>query len=243
MEEMLAGLMFLVAFLLIFWGFPVSFSLGGTALIFAFIGIEMELFNWAFMSQFPQRVFGIMSNYVLLAVPFFILMGTMLEKSKLAEELLTTIGVLFGHVRGGLALAVIFVGALLAAATGVVGASVVAMGMISMPVMLKNGYSKSLASGVIVSSGTLGQIIPPSVVLVVLADQLGISVGDLFVGSLLPGIGLACLYALYVLIFAWLKPEEAPAMQVADLDSVNVSWGGVLGVLVPPLLPYLLLNA
>ena len=236
MEEMLAGLMFLVAFLLIFLGYPVSFSLGGTALIFAFIGIELELFNWAFMSQFPQRVFGIMSNYVLLAVPFFILMGTMLEKSKLAEELLTTIGVLFGRVRGGLALAVIFVGALLAAATGVVGASVVAMGMISMPVMLKNGYSKSLASGVIVSSGTLGQIIPPSVVLVVLASQLGISVGDLFVGSLLPGIGLACLYALYVLIFAWLKPEDAPAMKAAELESVDVSFLGVVGVLVPPLL-------
>lgn len=232
--EALAGLMFLTAFFLIFLGFPVAFSLGGTALLFAWIGVEEGFFNWMFMTQFPQRVFGIMSNYVLLAVPFFILMGTLLEKSKLAEELLTTIGVLFGKVRGGLALAVIFVGALLAAATGVVGASVVAMGMISMPVMLKHGYSKSLASGVIVSSGTLGQIIPPSVVLVVLADQLGISVGDLFVASLLPGVGLALLYALYVLLIAWIKPEIAPALPPEAL-SEDVGLGTLARVLAPPL--------
>ena len=148
--EILGPLMFVVAFALIFGGYPVAFSLGGTALIFACIGVSEGLFEWAFMEQFPSRVFGIMSNYVLLAVPFFILMGTLLEKSKLAEDLLTSIGALFGKVRGGLALAVIFVGALLAAATGVVGASVVAMGLISMPVMLRHGYSKSLASGVIV---------------------------------------------------------------------------------------------
>ena len=140
-------------------------------------------------------------------------MGTLLEKSKLAEDLLT-IGTLFGRFRGGLALAVVFVGALLAAATGVVGASVVAMGMISMPVMLRYGYSKELTAGVISASGTLGQIIPPSVVLVVLADQMGISVGDLFLGALTPGIGLAVLYALYVIIVAWLKPEAAPALPI-----------------------------
>ncbi|MEM1095490.1 MAG: TRAP transporter large permease subunit, partial [Bacteroidota bacterium] len=160
----------------------------------------------------PDRTFGIMANYVLLAVPFFIFMGTMLEKSRLAEDLLQTIGGLFGAMRGGLALAVIFVGALLAAATGVVGASVVAMGMISLPVMLQYGYSKELAAGVITASGTLGQIIPPSVVLVVLGDQLGVSVGDLFVGALVPGLMLTGMYALYAMGVAWLKPGAAPAL-------------------------------
>ena len=183
--------MFVVAFLFIFLGYPVAFSLGGTALIFAFIGVEVGLFDWALMGALPERIFGIMSNMVLLAVPFFIFMGTMLEKSRLAEDLLTTIGELFGRLRGGLALAVVFVGALLAAATGVVGASVVAMGMISLPVMQRYNYSPAFSTGVITASGTLGQVIPPSVVLVVLADQLGISVGDLFVGSLIPGLMLA----------------------------------------------------
>ncbi|MFT5680745.1 MAG: tripartite ATP-independent transporter DctM subunit, partial [Myxococcota bacterium] len=184
--DLLPPLMFLVTFLLIFSGYPVAFSLGGSALLFAFVGVSQGLFDWALMTAFPQRIFGVMSNYVLLAIPFFVFMGTMLEKSKLAEDLLQTIGLLFGRVRGGLAIAVVFVGALLAAATGVVGASVVAMGLISMPVMLRYGYSKELAAGVITASGTLGQIIPPSVVLVVLADQLGVSVGDLFVGALIP---------------------------------------------------------
>jgi tripartite ATP-independent transporter DctM subunit len=241
--EILGPLMFVVAFLLIFCGYPVAFSLGGTALIFAFVGVSQGLFEWAFMEQFPSRVFGIMSNYVLLAVPFFILMGTLLEKSKLAEDLLTSIGALFGKVRGGLALAVIFVGALLAAATGVVGASVVAMGMISMPVMLRYGYSKSLASGVIVASGTLGQIIPPSVVLVVLADQMGISVGDLFIGSLIPGVGLACLYAIYVMIIAFLKPEIAPALPESALPSGNILLEVAKSVLPPLLLIFLVLGS
>ena len=233
--ELLGPLMFVVAFALIFVGYPVAFSLGGTALIFACIGVSEGLFEWAFMEQFPSRIFGIMSNYVLLAVPFFILMGTLLEKSKLAEDLLTSIGGLFGKVRGGLALAVIFVGALLAAATGVVGASVVAMGLISMPVMLRHGYSKSLASGVIVASGTLGQIIPPSVVLVVLADQMGISVGDLFIGSLIPGIGLAFLYAVYVIILAFFQPEVAPALDENTFTTEHI-WRDVMSSVVPPLM-------
>ena len=152
-----------------------------------------------------------MSDYVLLAVPFFVLMGTLLEKSKTGRRPAADDRNAFGRFRGGLALAVVFVGALLAAATGVVGASVVAMGMISMPVMLRYGYSKELTAGVISASGTLGQIIPPSVVLVVLADQMGISVGDLFLGALTPGIGLAGLYGLYVIVVAWIKPESAPA--------------------------------
>jgi tripartite ATP-independent transporter DctM subunit len=210
--DWLGPCMFVVAFGLIFSGYPVAFSLGGTALIFAFIGVTVGLFDWALLYAFPERTFGVMSNYVLLAVPFFIFMGTMLEKSKLAEDLLTTIGALFGSVRGGLALAVVFVGGLLAAATGVVGASVVAMGLISLPVMLRYGYSPSLSSGVITASGTLGQIIPPSVVLIVLADQLTVSVGDLFVGAMLPGFLLVILYAAYVIAVAIVKPEAAPAL-------------------------------
>jgi len=177
----------------------------------------------------------------LLAVPFFIFMGTILEKSRLAEDLLTTIGKLFGPMRGGLAIAVVFVGALLAAATGVVGASVVAMGLISLPLMLRYGYSAELASGVIAASGTLGQIIPPSVVLVVLADQMGIPVGDLFVGSLLPGLMLATMYALYVGVVAFLKPASAPALPLAERASIG--WPllrQVVLVMVPPLVLILL---
>jgi tripartite ATP-independent transporter DctM subunit len=182
-----------------------------------------------------------MSNQVLLAVPFFIFMGTMLEKSRLAEDLLKTIGALFGPLRGGLGLAVVFVGALLAAATGVVGASVVAMGMISLPVMLRYGYSPSLSAGVITASGTLGQIIPPSVVLVVLADQLGVSVGDLFVGSLVPGLMLAGMYALYVVGVAVLKPEMAPALPASE--RTERGWAlarRVVTVMIPPLVLILL---
>ncbi|MCP4807556.1 MAG: TRAP transporter large permease subunit [Proteobacteria bacterium] len=235
--DLLGPTMFVVAFGLIFSGYPVAFSLGGTALIFAFIGVATGVFDFALMNAFPARVFGIMGNYVLLAVPFFIFMGTMLEKSKLAEDLLTTIGGLFGRVRGGLALAVVFVGALLAAATGVVGASVVAMGLISLPVMLRYGYSPSLSAGVITASGTLGQIIPPSVVLIVLADQLSVSVGDLFVGSLAPGILLAGLYAVYVLGYAAVRPDAAPALPP---EEQNVSARQVLFVLIPPLVLILL---
>ncbi len=239
-EELLGPLMFLITFCLIFTGYPVAFSLGGTALIFGFIGVMQGIFEVGFLELFPQRVFSIMSNYVLLAVPFFILMGTMLEKSKLAEDLLTTIGALFGRVRGGLALAVIFVGALLAAATGVVGASVVAMGMISMPVMLRYGYSKELACGVISASGTLGQIIPPSIVLVVLADQMGISVGDLFLGALIPGIMLASFYAIYVFFIAFIKPDAAPALPIEALQVEGSLWWRVCTVLLPPLFLILL---
>ena len=239
--DLLAPLMFVVTFVLIFSGYPVAFALGGTALLFAFIGVETGMFDWMLMTAFPQRIFGVMSNYVLLAVPFFIFMGTMLEKSKLAEDLLTTIGLLFGRMRGGLALAVVFVGALLAAATGVVGASVVAMGLISMPVMLRYGYSKELAAGVITASGTLGQIIPPSVVLVVLADQMGISVGDLFVGALIPGVMLAGLYALYVVILAFLYPASAPALPPEER---TLRGGALLArvgvVMLPPLVLILL---
>jgi len=214
--EWLAPIMFAAALLLIFSGYPVAFALGGTTLIFAIIGVATGYFDWYLLLALPDRLFGIMSNYTLLAVPFFIFMGTMLEKSNLAQDLLQTIGLVFGPIRGGLALAVVIVGALLAAATGVVGASVVAMGLISLPVMLKYGYSKTLASGVITASGTLGQIIPPSVVLVVLADQLGVSVGNLFIGAFVPGVMLACLYGVYALGTAFFRPQAAPALPMED---------------------------
>ncbi len=237
----LGPLMFVVVFGLIFLGYPVAFALGGTALAFAAIGVQAGYFDWAFMYAFPERVFGIMSNYVLLAVPFFIFMGTMLEKAQLAEDLLKTIGKLFGPLRGGLALAVVFVGALLAAATGVVGASVVAMGMISMPVMLRYGYSPELSAGVIAASGTLGQIIPPSVVLVVLGDQLGISVGDLFIGAVLPGLLLTGLYAAYVVAVAVLNPAAAPALPAAErTESLSTLLRQVVLVMLPPLILILL---
>ena len=239
--DLLGPLMFGVVFLLIFSGYPVAFSLGGTALIFAAIGVSLDIFQWSLMYAFPERVFGIMSNYVLLAVPFFIFMGTMLEKSKLAEDLLTTIGALFGGMRGGLALAVVFVGALLAAATGVVGASVVAMGLISLPVMHRYGYAPWLSTGVIAASGTLGQIIPPSVVLIVLADQLGISVGDLFIGSLVPGVMLATMFALFVMGVAWFKPEAAPALPPSERTERGMDLlKRVMLVMVPPLVLILL---
>ncbi len=210
--DWLALWMILTALVLIFSGFPVAFSLGGTGLIFAFLGVGFGYFDWAYLTAMSERTFGVMSNTILLAVPFFIFMGTMLERSRLAEDLLQTIGVLFGPVRGGLAIAVVLVGALLAAATGVVGASVVAMGLISLPVMMRHGYSRPLAAGVIAASGTLGQIIPPSIVLLVLADQLGVAVGDLFKGALLPGLLLTLLYAIYVGAIAFLKPDLAPAL-------------------------------
>ena len=236
MNEWMGPLMFVAAFVLIFSGYPVAFVLGGTSLVFAALGVWMGFFDWALLFAMPERIFGVMSNYVLLAVPFFIFMGTMLEKAKLAEDLLKTIGKLFGSLRGGLALAVVFVGALLAAATGVVGASVVAMGLISLPVMLRYGYSAPLAAGVISASGTLGQIIPPSVVLVVLADQLGISVGDLFVGSLIPGLMLAGFYALYVVLVAMVKPEAAPALPPEERDiPMGELMRQVVLVMIPPL--------
>jgi len=233
--DLLGPLMFAVVFLLIFLGYPVAFSLGGAALTFAVIGTQGGYFDWDYMALFPERVFGVMSNQVLLAVPFFIFMGTMLERSRLAEDLLRTIGLLFGPVRGGLAFAVVFVGALLAAATGVVGASVVAMGLISLPIMRRYGYSAPLATGTIAASGTLGQIIPPSIVLVVLGDQLGVSVGKLFLGALTPGIGLALLFAVYLAVLARFRPKLAPALPREEREAVKNLGRQVLLVLLPPL--------
>ncbi|HEX2168591.1 MAG TPA: TRAP transporter large permease subunit [Longimicrobiales bacterium] len=237
----LAPLMFAAVFLVIFIGYPVAFALGGTALVFAAIGVQLGFFDWHLFYAMPERIFGIMGNYVLLAVPFFIFMGVILERSRLAEDLLTTIGKLFGALRGGLALGVVFVGTLLAAATGVVGASVVSMGSISLPVMLKYGYDKRLSSGIILASGTLGQIIPPSIVLVVLADQMGIGVGALFVGALIPGLLLAVMYALYAAGVALVRPALAPALPVAMRDITGAELARqVAVVLMPPLVLILL---
>ncbi|MGA7580652.1 MAG: TRAP transporter large permease subunit [Pseudolabrys sp.] len=210
----MAPIMFgaLVIFLLL--GYPAAFSLGAVGLIFGLIGIELGLFAPDFLQALPERIYGVMSNDTLLAIPFFTFMGLVLERSGMAEDLLDTIGQLFGTVRGGLAYAVIFVGALLAATTGVVAASVISMGLISLPIMLRYGYDRRVASGVIAASGTLAQIIPPSLVLIVMADQLGKSVGDMYEGAFIPGIVLAGLYAFYVFLVTLLYPKAVPGLPV-----------------------------
>jgi tripartite ATP-independent transporter DctM subunit len=233
--------MFLGLLVFLFSGYPVAFSLAGVGLLFSIIGMAVGVFEPALFYALPERMFGIMANTILLAVPFFIFMGTMLEKTKIAEELLTGIGKLFGPLRGGLAVAVVLVGTLLAAATGVVGASVVAMGMISLPVMLRYGYSKELATGVIIASGTLGQIIPPSVVLVILGDQMGVSVGELFVGALVPGLIVAGLFLVYVIVIAMVKPELAPALPAEERPAnLKALLADVALALLPPLFLILL---
>ncbi|HEY9780771.1 MAG TPA: TRAP transporter large permease subunit [Leptolyngbyaceae cyanobacterium] len=239
--EWLGPLMFAGALVFLSLGYPVAFSLGGVAILFGLIGISLGVFDPIFLTAMPQRIFGIMANYTLLAIPYFIFIGSMLERSGIAENLLETMGILLGRLRGGLALAVVIVGALLAATTGVVAATVVAMGIISLPIMLRYGYSKELATGVIAASGTLGQIIPPSVVLVVLGDQLGVSVGDLFIGSVIPGLMMAGAFALHVLIVSFLKPEVAPALpeEVRAIGAKALS-KRVFQVMVPPLILILL---
>ncbi|RZI65851.1 TRAP transporter large permease [Variovorax guangxiensis] len=204
---MFAGL---IIFLLL--GFPVAFSLGACGLFFAFVGVELGVFQSSVMAWLPQRLIGIMANDTLLAVPFFTLMGLILERSGMAEDLLDTVGQVFGPMRGGLALAVIFVGALLAATTGVVAASVISMGLISLPIMLRYGYDRRMASGVIAASGTLAQIIPPSLVLIIMADQLGKSVGDMYKGAFIPAFILVGLYVVYVVFLAIFKPSQVPAL-------------------------------
>ncbi len=208
----MAPLMFASMVLFLLFGFPVAFALAANGILFGLIGIELGLLHGALFQALPERIFGIMANDTLLAVPFFTFMGLILERSGMAEDLLDTIGQLFGPIRGGLAFAVIFVGALLAATTGVVAASVISMGLISLPIMLRYGYDHRLATGVIAASGTLAQIIPPSLVLIVMADQLGRSVGDMYQGALLPGLVLTSMYVAYVALVAIFRPSLAPAM-------------------------------
>ncbi|MCQ9616227.1 TRAP transporter large permease subunit [Paenalcaligenes niemegkensis] len=208
----IAPIMFvnLIVFLLL--GFPVTFTLAATGILYGLFAIELNLMQPALFQALPQRIFGIVANDTLLAVPFFTLMGLVLERSGMAEDLLDTIGQLFGPIRGGLAIAVVLVGAMLAATTGVISASVISMGLISLPIMLRYGYDRRLASGVIAASGTLSQIIPPSIVLIILADQLGRSIGDMYRGAMLPGLILASSYIGYVVILSIIKPKSAPAL-------------------------------
>jgi len=232
----MAPLMFgaLVVFLLL--GFPVAFSLAANGLFFGWIGIELGLLHPALLQALPERIFGIMANDTLLAIPFFTFMGLILERSGMAEDLLDTIGQLFGPIRGGLAYAVIFVGALLAATTGVVAASVISMGLISLPIMLRYGYDRRVASGVIAASGTLAQIIPPSLVLIVLADQLGRSVGDMYAGAFIPGFILTGMYAVYIFAVTLIYPKAAPALppEARTLRGLKLL-ARVVFVLIPPL--------
>ncbi len=235
--EFLAPLMFagLVVFLLL--GYPVAFSLAANGLLFATLGILTGQFGWDLLQALPERVYGIVGNQTLLAIPFFTFMGLILERSGMAEDLLDTLGQLFGPVRGGLAYSVIFVGALLAATTGVVAASVIAMGLISLPIMLRYGYDKRVASGIIAASGTLAQIIPPSLVLIILADQLGASVGAMYQGAILPGLALVALYAAYVLVISIVRPGAMPALPAAARTLRGKAlWGRALTTLFPPLL-------
>ena len=248
MIEFIPLFMFVAVCLVLMLGYPVAFSLAGTALIFAFVGAATHVFDAALFGALPSRMFGVMTNVTLIAVPLFVFMGVMLEKSRLAEDLLNNMAALFGKRRGGLGYAVVIVGMLLAASTGIVGATVVTMGLMSLPTMLKHKYNPALATGTICATGTLGQIIPPSIALVLLGDILStayqqaqisqgifspktISVGDLFVGALVPGLILVSLYLLYIFIYSWLKPDVAPAYQ----NDEDISAIQIIANLLPPL--------
>ncbi|EME71816.1 TRAP-type mannitol/chloroaromatic compound transport system, large permease component [Paramagnetospirillum caucaseum] len=240
----MAPLMFgaLVFFLLL--GYPVAFALAANGIVFGLLGIELGLLNASLFQALPERVFGIMRNDTLLAIPFFTFMGLILERSGMAEDLLDTIGQLFGPIRGGLAYAVVFVGALLAATTGVVAASVISMGLISLPIMLRYGYDRRVATGVIAASGTLAQIIPPSLVLIIMADQLGRSVGDMYAGAFLPGLVLTALYAGYIFLVTMIKPSYAPALplEARTLKGMALIVRSVTCLLPPLVLIFLVLG-
>ena len=232
MTDLLPALMFLVFSLLILAGYPIAFTIGGTALVFGLYGFGMDFFN-----LLPLRVWGIMTNFTLIAVTLFVFMGATLERSRLAEDLLETMGLVLGRLPGGLAISVVVVGTLLAASTGIVGATVTTMGLIALPTMLRRNYDQGLASGVICASGTLGQIIPPSIVLVLVGDILGVPVGDLFLGSLIPGVSLAAMYVIYLLGVSFFRPQAAPPIPPEERASISLRelLTRVSKVLVPPL--------
>ena len=237
--EILAIIMFITTLALLLFGFPVAFTLAGSALIFAFIGDFLDIFNFRMLFFFPQRIYGIMINEALVAVPLFIFMGVLLEKTKIASKLLDSIGDLFGSIRGGLGIGVVLVGMLLAASTGIVGATVVTMGMLALPSMLKAGYDEKIATGTICAAGTLGQIIPPSIVLILLAEMLqganeeaGLLTGDLaplpvtaidlFAGALIPGLILVCMFIIYILILAKIRPSDLPVLKSKKTKSEKI---------------------
>ena len=230
--EYLAAWMFLALTILLMIGFPVTFTLLGTALVFGLIG-----FGWDFFNLLPLRIWGRIQNVTLIAVPLFVFMGVMFERSGLAEDLLDTMALLFGRLRGGLAISVVVVGALLGASTGIVGATVVTMGLLAVPTMLRRGYQKELATGTVSASGTLGQIIPPSIVLVLIGDIVGVSVGDIFMGAVLPGLILVGLFIIYILIVTFLRPEIAPAISREELAAITRRQmaARVLKALFPPM--------
>ena len=230
--EFLPLIMFAVVFALLLLGFPVAFTIGGVAMMFGLYG-----FGPGFFDLLPLRIWGTMENFSLMAVPLFIYMGVMLEKSGLAEELLEAMALVFGRLRGGLAISVVFVGALMGASTGIVGATVVTMGLLSVPTMLRGGYNKSLTTGTVAASGTLGQIIPPSIVLVLLGEIMNVSVGDLFLAAIIPGLILVGLYMLYILVIAQVKPDWAPPIDQDILDQMTQKelLGKVFKALIPPL--------
>ncbi len=248
----IAFLLFLAVIFVLLFGYPVAFTLAGVSLLFAVAGIATGVFDPAILQAFPSRLFGIMTNETLIAVPLFVFMGVMLERSKIADELLDTMASLFGSLHGGLGISVVLVGMLLAASTGIVGATVVTMGLLSLPTMLKKGYQAEISTGVICASGTLGQIIPPSIILVLLGDVLSsayqqaqlsqgifspdtVSVGDLFVGAIIPGLLLVVLYLMYLVFIAWTKPEAMPVMNKhADID-ISAWVKRILRALVPPI--------
>ena len=232
MTDLLPALMFLVFSLLILAGYPIAFTIGGTALVFGLYGFGMDFFN-----LLPLRVWGIMTNFTLIAVTLFVFMGATLERSRLAEDLLETMGLVLGRLPGGLAISVVVVGTLLAASTGIVGATVTTMGLIALPTMLRRNYDQGLASGVICASGTLGQIIPPSIVLVLVGDILGVPVGDLFLGSLIPGVSLAAMYVIYLLGVSFFRPQAAPPIPPEERASISLRelLIRISKVLVPPL--------
>lgn len=254
--EYLSILMFVVVCFVLLLGYPVAISLAGTALIFAGVGSLFNVFDISFLGAFPSRIFGTINNQTLLAVPLFVFMGAMLERSKIAENLLNAMSLLFGRFNGGLAISVVLVGMLLAASTGIVGATVVTMGLLSLPTMLKRGYSPSFSSGIICATGTLGQIIPPSIALVLLGDVLSsayqkaqlsmgifnpktVTVGDLFAGAVIPGLLLVGFYLLYCVAMAIFKPQSVPKLSSEDIKEISqgqTKWRLMLTALLPPLL-------
>ncbi|MEM7401851.1 MAG: TRAP transporter large permease subunit [Pseudomonadota bacterium] len=251
--EIVAFILFIVVICVLLFGYPVAFTLAGVSLLFAFAGILTGNFDAALLQAFPSRLFGIMNNETLIAVPLFVFMGVMLQRSNIAEELLDAMASLFGSLRGGLGISVILVGMLLAASTGIVGATVVTMGLLSLPTMLKRGYQADISTGVICASGTLGQIIPPSIILVLLGDVLSsayqqaqlnqgifspdtVSVGDLFVGAVIPGLLLVVLYLIYVIFMAWTRPDAMPAIEKHEDINLTAWFKRITRALFPPIL-------